>query len=160
MPNRTLTTPQNMKPETIESLQELVRALNDSTAYHIEAADKISDDEFVANTLRAVAAERHEICEELSGYVTLADESPAEEGTFMGNMRSIWTTFRAGLNSGDATVVLIEAEKAEDVIVNKFMNVLPEIAGNPINDKLNEFFMKVKSGHDRVLGLRNAYQNS
>lgn len=148
---------QDMKPETVESLQELVRGLKDSTQYHIEAAEKI-DDENVAGVFRNIADERKDMCETIGGFITLADETPEEDGTFGGTMRRIWTAFRAGLNSGDPTVVLIEAERAEDVIVNKFKDILPQIAGNPVNDMLHKYFKTVESGHDRVLELRNAYQ--
>lgn len=149
---------QNMKQETVESLQELVRGLKDSIQYHVEAADKIDKAPDVSKTLRAIAAERREICDDISSTIAMTDEIPAEEGTFGGSMRKIWTSFRAGLNGGDATVVLIEAERAEDVIKNKFETILPEIAGNPVSPQLNKHYEKVKKGHDRVLELRNAYQ--
>jgi uncharacterized protein (TIGR02284 family) len=147
-----------MKSETVGALQDLVRALNDSAQYHLEAADKIESDERISNELRQIAADRKYICENVSSYITLANEDVAADGTFTGTMRKIWTAFRAGLNSGDATVVLIEAERAEDVILQRFRRILPEIAGNPINDKLNQFFNMVKVGHDRILALRNSYQ--
>ncbi len=148
---------QDMNSETIESLQELVRGLEDSVKYHHEAAKGI-DDDFVAQTFREIASERKQICDNLSGFVALADEKPADDGTFGGTLRTIWTSFRTGLNGGDSTVVLIEAERAEDAIVQKFKDVLPEIAGNPINAKLNGYFSVVKNGHDRVKALRDAYQ--
>lgn len=148
-----------MKPETIESIQELIHGLNDSVKYHSEAADVI-DDNYVKQAFLTIAAERKKIAEKIGEYVAQSDAKPEEDGTFLGSLRTIWTSLRGGLNSGDATVVLIEAERAEDVIVNKFKNVLPEIAGSPINDTLNQCFTTVKSGHDRVLGLRNAYQKA
>lgn len=150
---------QHLKPETIESFQELVQALRDSVNYHKEAADVI-DDDYVKGELSSIAAERENICDTIGGFITSADEKPAENGTFLGSLRNIWTVFRAGLNSGDATVLLIEAERAEDVIVSKFKDVLPEIAGNPVNDILMKYFETIKNGHDRVLALRNAYQNA
>ena len=148
---------QNMEPETISALQELVQSLNDSVEYHKEAADKIKDD-FVQKTFLAIAGERKEMCDSIGGFLTLADKETEESGTYLGSLRKIWTAFRAGLNSGDPTVVLIEAERAEDVIVNKFKEVLPKVAGNPINDLLLKYFETVKSGHDQVLAMRNAFQ--
>jgi uncharacterized protein (TIGR02284 family) len=148
-----------MKPETVEALQELMCALKDSVSYHQEAADKI-EDKYVESELLAIASERAEICRKLSQYVAAGDENAINSGTWMGSLRTIWTAFRAGLNSGDATVVLIEAERAEDVIKNKFEIILPEIAGNPINDKLLLDYKTIKAGHDRVLAMRNALQNA
>jgi uncharacterized protein (TIGR02284 family) len=159
MTNRVPQAAQDIKPETIESLQELIYALRDSVNYHTEAADKI-DDKFVESEFLAIAAERKDISETIGGFISLADEKSEEEGTWLGSLRTIWTAFRAGLNSGDATVVLIEAERAEDVIKGKFEKVLPEIAGNPVNDMLMKYYQTVKAGHDRVLAMRNAYQNA
>ena len=127
--------------------------------YHKQAADKINDD-YVAGVLRSIAGARKEICENIGGFITLADGKPEEDGTFGGTLRSIWTAFRAGLNGGDPMVVLIEAERAEDVIVNKFKDILPQTAGNPVSDVLHKYFAIVKSGHDRVLALRNAIKRS
>lgn len=150
---------QHMTPATAQSLQELVHALRDSTNYHTEAADKI-EDKYIQSEFRAIAAERKEIAETIGGLISLADEKVVQEGTYLGSLRTIWTSFRAGLNAGDPTVVLIEAERAEDVIKGKFESVLPEISGNPINDLLLKYYEKVKAGHDRVLALRNAYQSA
>ncbi len=160
MTTRVPTAAQHMKPETVESLQDLVRALNDSAQYHREAADKIRNDDHVSSTLRTIATERSQICDNISGFIRLTEESPVEEGTFAGGLRTIWTSFRAGLNAGDPTVVLIEAERAEDAIVRKFKSILPQIAGNPINDQLNQYFQQVQKGHDRILALRNSCQAS
>ena len=159
MSNRIPAAAQDMKKETVEHLQDLIRGLHDSVTYHREAAESIKDD-FVQQTLTIIADERTDMADTLAGFITLADEEPAEDGSWLGSLRTIWAKFRTGLNAGDATVVLIEAERAEDVLVNKFKNILPQVAGNPINDKLLECFGKVKTGHDQVLALRNAYQNA
>lgn len=153
------TAAQHMKPKTIEALQDLVRTLRDSRQYLLEAADVIKDNDMVANTLKRISSERQQIHDNIAGFITLADEKPVEDGTFMGKMREIWTAFRAGLSAGDAKVVLIEAERSEDAIVKRFETILPEIAGNPVNNQLHKYFEMVKNGHDRVLALRNAYQN-
>lgn len=159
MNTRASTAVQHMKPETVESLQDLVRGLRDSQQYLHEAADRIKDDDMVANTLRSISTERQQICDNIAAIITVANEQPARDGTFTGSLRKIWTAFRAGLNAGDPKIVLIEAERAEDVIVNKFKTILPEIADTPVNKQLYNYFGVVKDGHDRVLALRNAYQN-
>ncbi|QEG24671.1 PA2169 family four-helix-bundle protein [Mariniblastus fucicola] len=159
MTDRVATSAQNMKQETVDSLQELMYALTDSVKYLGEASDSIEDDH-VKNVFRKIADDRKNIDDTIGGFITLADERPEEEGTWLGSLRTCWTNFRAGLNSGDPTVVLIEAERAEDSLKAKFESVLPEVAGNPINDKLLGYYKTVKSGHDQILALRNAYQNA
>ncbi len=151
---------EHMNDETIESLRDLVQGINDSASFLMEAADMIEGDELVANTLRSIADDRRGIGYTIGGYIALRDEEPAEEGTWLGGLRKTWASFRAGINAGDPTVVLIEAERAEDAILNKFKEILPQIAGNPINDKLLEFFDHVKTDHEQICGYRDAYQNA
>ena len=60
------------------------------------------------------------------------------------------------------TVIIVDGirecriEDSLDTLIADFEQM--EIAGNPINDKLNTYFETVKAGHDRVLKLRNEYQ--
>ncbi len=134
----------SMKPKAVESMQELMRALQDSVEHHLEASERIENDDFVSDSLREIAEDRKRICANIGEVISMADEKPVEDGTFMGKLRTIWTAFRAGLNAGDATVVLIEAEKAEDVILKKFKSILPEIENKPINVMLNDYCAKLK----------------
>ncbi len=158
MSSRIPETAQELKPETVEKLQELVRGLHDSHEYLIEAAEKIESDHFPAENMRSIAVERNEICENIGKLVAMNNEEPAEEGTWSGSLRKIWTAFRAGLNAGDTTVVLIEAERAEDAIVHKFEDVLKDVAGCPVNDELLEHYKRVKHGHDLIRNMRDSYQ--
>ena len=148
-----------MSDDTVNHVSDLVRGLNDSFEYLEEAATKVNDDK-VATLFKQLSADRKEIADTLAGMIALAssDADPAEEGSWLGKVRQCWTAFRVGLNSGDATVMLVEAEHAEDAILEKFKDVLPQVAGSEINDVLLQYFAKVKEGHDQVLALRNAYQ--
>lgn len=148
---------QDMTKATTSKLQDLIYSLRNSVEHHREAADRVND-RIVAKLFRDLANEREVILETIGGFVSLAKAKPDESGSFLGKLKTCWTSFRAGLNDGDATVVLIEAERAEDTLMAQFKEVLPEISGNPINDKLLSYFEKVKAGHDRVLKMRNQYQ--
>lgn len=150
---------EKLNEETIEHLRDLVRGLLDSVKCHTEAAQSV-DDANVAALFRELASQRQGIANTLDGYIVLAHERPVEEASWLGKLRACWTSFRAGLSSGDATTMLVEAERAEDAIVQKFQSILPKVAGNPINEELLAYFDKVKAGHDRVLEMRNAYQNT
>lgn len=150
---------QQMKPETVSAMQELSHAMHDNIEYLNQAAQSI-DDRKIAQVFDQLASQRQQMNETLSEFMSLADSPPEHEGSFLGSLRKIWTEMRAGLNGGDATVVLIEAERAEDAIVNKFKDILPEIAGNPLNDKLLAFFEEIKHGHDRIRDLRDTYKKA
>ena len=154
------TNTQQMNKSTVDSLQELIHALKDNSSYLNQAADSVSGDELVANTLRNIAQERQSIHEGIGNLIESANGKPDENGAFLGNLRTVWTAIRAGLNAGDPTVVLIEAERAEDAILHKFKEILPEIAGNPANDQLLKYFEQIKQGHDLIRGYRDAYQSA
>ncbi len=148
---------QDMTKRTTSKLQDLVYSLQNSVEHHREAADKVNDG-IVANLFRDLANERESILKTIGGFMSLAETKPDESSSFLGKLKTCWTSFRSSLNSGDATVVLIEAERAEDTLMAQFKEILPEISGNPVNEKLLGYFEKVKAGHDRVLMMRNQYQ--
>ncbi len=158
MTTRTPEVVEKMTSETVEALQELLQALRDSFKHLKQAAESIEDEDF-ATTFHQIAAERFDIGNKIGQHIIEADEQPVTEGTWLGSVRTFWTSMRAALNSGNTTVVLIEAERADDALVNRFRELLPSIAGNPLNDKLLEYYGTIKAGHDRVLALRNALQS-
>ncbi|MFK7769069.1 MAG: PA2169 family four-helix-bundle protein [Mariniblastus sp.] len=118
------------------------------------------DDKFVKSEFLAIARERDEVCKTIDGLVALAKGDPVDSGTWLGSLRTVWAAFRSGLNSGDVNVMLIEAERDEASIKSEFERVFPLIAGNPINDVLLRHYEIVKSGHDRVVAMRDAFQNA
>lgn len=146
-----------MPSGTVKKLQDLIYSLKNSIDHHRAAAEKVNQPT-VADMFRDLAKERESIMETIGGFVTLTDKTPDESSSILGKMKACWTSFRASLNGGNTMVVLIEAERAEDSLMAQFNDVLPAIAGNPINDRMLDFFVKIKSGHDRVLALRNKHQ--
>ena len=148
---------QNMSEDATAKMQELIYSLKNSIEHHREAADKV-DDPTVRSVFGKLANERENLLETIGGFMEIAGETPDESSSMLGKLKTCWTSFRTSLNGGDPTVVLIEAERAEDALVDQFKNVLPQIAGNPVNDKMLSYFEQIKAGHDEVLAMRNAYQ--
>ena len=157
MTSQMATPPKELKADTVESLQELIVGLNDSVMYHLRAAEAINDD-YITKVLRGIAWERQQMCSEIGRHVRFSGEKPSDNGTFLGSLRTVWTEFRSALNSGDSIVVLVEAARAEEVIVGRLKNILRQVAGNPINDVLLRVFACVNNGRNRVIALRD-YSN-
>lgn len=67
----------------------------------------------------------------------------------------MWVDLRSALNGGDNYVVMIEAERSEDRIKEKYESVLEETAGSPVNDVLMRHLRAVKGWHDQVRRLRD-----
>lgn len=144
--------------KTAANLQELIYGLRDSIEHHHAAANQTSD-EYVAQTLRSIANRREEILRSIEHFVNLAVMKCDESSTFMGQMRSIWVAFRTALNGGNASIALLEAERAEQKLLSKFEEILPEISNSPINEELLRFFHEVKSGHDVICSLQHALES-
>lgn len=152
-----LETKSTLEDKTVEKLQKLIRANIDSHDGFREAAEQI-DDTKVASLFRNLAAERSRIAEELQTYVEWNGKEAEDDGSFSAGVHRAWLDVRSKLNSGDAYVILIEAERGEDHIKDAYEDVLKETAGSAMNDLLQSQYAKVKAGHDKVRDLRDAYK--
>lgn len=152
----TIETKNTLTEETIEKLNDLIRINIDSRQGLVDAAEAI-DDDAVAGLFRAVATERAEFADQLKSYVTWNDENPTKEQSFASKVHQCWMNCRAKLNGGDAHVVLIEAEYGEDQIKHAYEDALTDNPGSAMSDVLHSQYAVVKSGHDRIRDMRDAY---
>ncbi len=145
----------NLNTETMEALQDLIEANIDSSAILREAAEAI-DHDAMTSLFQRVAKDRETHTTELQRYVRLNREEPADDGSVGGTLRKQWLKLRSAINSGDAVVVLSEAEAAEDVIKGKYEDLMVKTAGSAMNDVLMRQFREVKYHHDLIRNLRDA----
>lgn len=146
----------DLRPHTIDKLQELIASNLDSTKVLTEAASAI-DDLSLKELFNGLISARVDFAKELQAYVRLNREKATDSGTFGGAMRTQWVNLRAAINRRDPKVVLIEAERAEDAIKGAYEDVLKETAGSPLNAVLTGQYATVKAGHDRVRAARDSY---
>lgn len=149
----------NLNDETLSRLQQLVQINIDSANGFREAADAV-DDSALASEFRVWAVDRTRQAEELGKYVNLNDEEVNREGSWSAAMHQTWIKMRAALNGGDPYVVLVEAERGEDQIMEKYEEVLKQTAGSAMNSILQRQYADVKSVHDRVRDLRDSRKSS
>tara|TARA_R110002072_G_scaffold14013_1_gene58386 strand:+ start:14458 stop:14760 length:303 start_codon:yes stop_codon:yes gene_type:complete len=97
---------------------------------------------------------------ELQQYVEFNGKEAEDDGSVAAKTHRIWINIRGKLNGGDATVILIEAERGEDHIKDAYEDVLKDTAGSAMNDVLTAQYAKVKAGHDKIRDLRDAYKAS
>ncbi len=143
-----------LRESTIKKLQELIRANIDAYDGFHESADEIKD-QSIARLFRHIADERSSLASELQEYVEWNGEEAAKEGTVAAGVHRAWINIRSKLNGGDAYVILCEAERGEDLIKHAYEDVMKETAGSPLNHVLLQQYSIVKSGHDKVLDLRD-----
>jgi uncharacterized protein (TIGR02284 family) len=145
----------NLNTETLEAIQDLIEANLDSSKVLKEAAEAI-DHDAMAPLFKRVAAARDTHAAELQRYVRVNQEEATDKGSLAGDVRKQWLKLRSAINSGNPTVVLSEAEAAEDVIKAKYENLMVKTAGSAMNDVLMRQFREVKYHHDLIRNLRDA----
>lgn len=147
-----------MKAETIETLQDLIRANIDSFDGLREAAEEI-DDISISSLFRDIALERSNFASELQDFVVWNGVDAVGEGSFSAAVHRAWINVRSKLNSGDPYVVLVEAEFGEDQIKEAYEESLRQTTGSEINTVLQRQYARIKAGHDRIRDLRDLYAN-
>lgn len=153
----TLETKASLDKETIETLQDLIQ-VNIDSAKGFNESGKMIKDVNLANLFSEMAKTRNELAEDLKSHVEYTGERPREEGTFLATLHRTWLDIRGKISGGDAVAILVEAEKGEDYIKAAYEDALKKAAGSAVNDVLTRQYAVVKSGHDRVRDLRDAYK--
>jgi len=147
----------NLQQETLEKVQELIAINIDSNKGFGDAISKI-DDVNVTSLFRELAQQREDQAMELQNLVATNREEPAEEGSAAAALHRTWMNLRAALGGGTAAI-LEEAERGEDIIKDKYEQVLKETSGSAVNDLLQKHYAAVKAGHDRVRDMRDQYKS-
>lgn len=152
-----LETKANLSEETIETLQDLIQVNIDSAKGFQESAEKIEDVN-LSNLFKEMAKTRTSLANDLKSHVQYTGERPRKDGTYLASIHRAWIDLKSKVSGGDATSILVEAEKGEDHIKAAYEDALKKTAGSTVNDVLTKQYAAVKSGHDRIRDLRDAYK--
>lgn len=150
------TTMNNMDKENAKKINELIQVNLDSHDGFNKAADDVDDPRY-ASLFRELGQTRQRHAQELQQALQAhSDVEPETEGSALAGMHRWWIGLRDKLTGDSAYDVLAEAERGEDHIKAKYEDILPKVAGTPINDVLLSQYAAVKAGHDKVRDLRDA----
>ncbi|QGJ69176.1 Histidine kinase [Planctomycetales bacterium 10988] len=150
---------QNLKEETIEKLQDLIRANIDSYKGFKQASEKV-ENEHLKDLFCTLATERSEQATQLQKYVELNHEDAEDDGSYAAAGHRAWVSLRAAISDGDNYAMLAEAERGEDYIKGLYEKVLVDIAGNALSDVLHQQYSQVKATHDRIRDLRDSLKDN
>lgn len=145
----------DLKQETIETLQDLIRMNIDSAKGFREASDLL-DDSLLAGKLTSIANEREQQASVLQEYVTVNHDEPRREGSYAAALHRTWMNARAQFTSDNSYAVMAEAERGEDQIKAAYEDALKKNPGTAMNDVIMKQYEQVKSDHDIVRDLRDA----
>lgn len=154
-----LETKLNLEPETLAALQELIRMNVDSRDGFRYAAEKV-DDLTLQETFWRLADERDAQADELCHYVEWNCEEPRKTGSYAAALHRTWIAIREMTSADHTGAILSEAERGEDQIKEAYENVLVQTAGSAMNDLLMDQLRRVKSAHDLVRELRDAWNDT
>jgi len=147
----------NLREETVEKLQKLIRYNFDSYEGFQKSAEEI-ENPHLASLFQDLAHERSAMATELQEYVEWNHEEAEEDGSALGAVHRAWIGIRGKLSDGDAYTVLSEAERGEDAIQEAYEDVLKDIPGSALNDVIQQQYARIKAAHDRIRDLRNHYR--
>ncbi|QDU88284.1 hypothetical protein Pla175_16580 [Pirellulimonas nuda] len=148
----------NLADETVSKLVDLTRANLDSSKGFSDAA-KTLDNQRLKKVFEEQSRIRSANAAELQSLVSINDNDPPEEGSWLAAMHRSWLAVRTALSSNDDQAVLEEAERGEDYIKKMYEDVLKETAGSAVNDILQAQYAGVKKTHDAVRDLRDAMKS-
>ena len=151
-----LETKTNLREETIEKLQKLIRYNIDAYDGFKKSAEEI-ENPHLANLFRDLAQERSAMATELQEYVEWNNEEAEDDGSALAAVHRVWINLRGSLSGGDSHAILAEAERGEDYIKEAYEDVLKECPGSALNDVIQHQYARVKSAHDRIRDLRDNY---
>ena len=148
-------TMRDLNPETIDKIQELIQINIDSVRGYYEAAG-LTNHAALETLFKDIAQERQNNIHELQTVLQLNREAPAKEGSLKATVHRWWMDVRSVLSNSDVNVILDEAERGEDAILNCYKEVLVEIAGNPLSPTMHSQYSAIKKQHDKIRDLRDA----
>jgi len=153
-----LETKTKLTPETLETVQELVKINVDSRDTFQELADATANAS-VAIMFRELASERNRNVAELESLMNFNRKNPDETASVAATYHRFLIGLRSALGAGTATM-LSEAESAEDKIQSKYEEVLKREPGSAVSDILHRQFSGVRAAHDRVRAIREAHRRA
>lgn len=151
-------TPTQFSEKTTSHLQDLIRINIDSAEGFETSAETVSEPR-LASLFRDMALLRTRFAAQLQDVVSL-DEEPRDSGSVMGTAHRWWLQVRGAITSENAYAVLAEAERGEDAIKEAYEKALAEVVEPDIRRLLEDQYLDVKAGHDRVRDLRDAYKQA
>lgn len=142
----------NLRQETIDGLQTLKKYNHDACEGFRVAADKIEDAD-IAALFREFADSRGRFRTELEEAIMANKADVPDGGTFKGQLHRWWLGVRGSINAGDEKVVLTEALRGEESLIDAYKSVIKDVTGNPLNDVLHSHLETILGVRDRLVAL-------
>lgn len=144
--------------KTAEVLNDLVEINNDRVKGYERAANETSvEDTDLRSLFDDMAAQSRRFVSELSTYVQIKGEEPADGTTLRGKIYRAWMDVKATFTGKDRKSILASCEFGEDAAQRAYKEALESDAELPaeIRQTIMEQKNSLKKSHDRIKFLRD-----
>lgn len=147
----------DMRPDdrAADQLADLLHILEDA-ADNFEKAAEEADRSDVQAMLEEYAGMFNDFGGEVANIVTSMGGTVGGDLDIGDDLRSIWTDFKAAFTDDDSHMVLVEAEKIADKIVDAYEDAMAEEVSPDQRSTLSDQFEKIEEMHDRIRAMRDA----
>lgn len=140
--------------DAVDQLNDLISLNIDSAKGFAQAAESV-DVAAYASLFRDLGRQRQNNADELRREVLADGEEPTDSGSSKGTAHRWWMNLRDKITTSEAYDVLAEAERGEDVIKERYEEVLKSTTDHGLNGVVQRQYTNVKAGHDRIRDLRD-----
>ena len=143
----------NLNEKTSKELQRLAR-LNQDAAQGYETAASDVDDEGIVGVFNAASHDRRRMADELCEAMGLSMDQIPDEGTTAGWAHRWWIDLRSKLNRGNPRVLLIEATRGENALIEAYEDVSLDDDAAPLKPMLQQHIQTIRETRNRLEALQ------
>ena len=149
------------KEKVINVLNDLLQINHDRIEGYKKAVDELKDDD---NDLKVLfnryITQSHEYSQELTNEISRLGGNPTDGTTNSGKIYRVWMDLKAAITGKDRKTILENCEFGEDAAQKAYDTALNSDVEfeTTIRDLLVKEKAGLKSGHDEIKKLRDAYK--
>ncbi len=141
---------------TAAELKELQQINLDGETGYKAAANDLKNEEYQALFVE-YAQQRRAHAAALTDLLRTHHYTPDKTGTLSGVFHEGWMNLRAAFSSSDVAV-FAECEKADELALAAYQDVMGRTTAEPIMEMLRHQFTNIRNAHERVKALRGALE--
>lgn len=142
------------KTEIVDTLNELIRIVEDSHEGYRQAAESAEEEDLKA-LFNDLAAQRGAIVREIQRLVAEQGGAPDMGGTMMGGAHRFFLGLKAAVLGHDRAAILTEVERGEGECIRLFEVALASDLPMPITAVVAQHLDRIQADRDRMAALRN-----
>lgn len=141
------------KTEIVDTLNDLIRIVEDSHEGYRQAAESAEEEDLKA-LFNDLSAQRGAIVRELQRLVAEQGGAPDMGGTMMGGAHRFFLELKTAVLGRDRAAILTEVERGEDECIRLYEGALAKELPLPITAVTAQHLDRIRVDRDRMAALR------